>query len=49
MGEVPGRELDSIAKDESREDNMETFKPKIAFQSGQILRDWQRDCPHQDS
>lgn len=50
VGEAPEKELDSIAKQESREDNiLQKFKPKIAFESGQILRNWQRDCPHLDS
>lgn len=50
VGEAPEKELDSIVKHESGVDNiLQKFKPKIAFESRQILRDWQRDCPHLDS
>lgn len=50
VGEAPERELDALAKHESRENNtLQKFKPRIASESGQILRDWQRDCPHLDS
>ncbi|VCW67947.1 unnamed protein product [Gulo gulo] len=50
VGEVPERELDALAKHESRESStLQKFKPRIASEAGQILRDWQRDCPYLDS